>query len=131
MRKRQLTLLSTIAAIGLGVAFAASPVAEASPRFTVQNDSNKKVIVDIYDGGDSVCSLADKTKIASAGETDTYGCNGQGKGRCKVVFTSGDKDICKNLNNTCSKSVAKVKDGATVVITRGTNGKFNCERING
>lgn len=128
MRTKQLSLLS--AAIGLGFAFAASPIAEASPRFTIQNDSNKKVVVDIYDGDDAVCSLQDKTKIASAGETDTYGCNGGGKGRCKVEFTSGDKTICKNLNNTCSDSVAKVKDGATVVITR-QDGKFRCERING
>ena len=129
MHAQQFTMLPVISAIGFGFAFAASPVAEASPRFTVQNDSDKKVIVDIYDGGDSVCSLADKTKVASAGETDTYGCNGQGKGRCKVVFSSGDKDICKGLNNTCSNTVAKVKDKATVVITR-EGGKFKCERIN-
>lgn len=128
MRSKQLPLLS--AAIGLGFAIAASPGADASPRFTVQNDSDKKVFIDIYDGDDAVCSIQDKTKIASAGETDTYGCNGGGTGRCKVEFTSGDKRICKNLDNTCSNSVAKVKDDATVVITR-QDGKFKCERING
>ena len=125
MHSQQPTLFSATAAIGVGLAFAASPVAEASPRFTVQNDSDKKVYIAIYTGADSVCSLAEKTKNASPGETDTYGCTGQGKGQCKVVFTAGDKDICKDLNNTCSNDVAKIKDGSTVVITK-SGSKFKC-----
>ena len=130
MRFKQLTLFAATVALGFGVALAASPAAEASPRFTVKNDSSKKVFVDIYDGDDSVCTTPDKTKIASAGETDTYGCNGHGKGRCKVEFIANDKSICKNLNNTCSGSVAKIKNKDTVEITK-TDGKFTCELIEG
>ena len=129
MRAQHLILTSLTAAISIGVTLAASPVAEASPRFTVQNDSDKKVYVAIYTGADSVCSLAEKTKNTSPGETDTYGCTGQGKGQCKVVFNVGDKDICKSLNNTCNGDVAKIKDGSTVRITK-SGGKFSCTLIN-
>lgn len=128
MRSKQLTLFSAAAVIGLGLAFAASPAAEASPRFTVKNDSDKRVYVEIYTGADSVCSLAEKTKNASPGETDTYGCSGQGKGQCKVGFLAGDKDICKGLYNTCSKDAAKIKDGSTVVIT-GSEGSYSCTLV--
>lgn len=130
MRLKHLTLFSAIATLSIGVAIAASPAADASPRFTVKNDSSKKVFVDIYDGDDSVCSIPDKTKIASAGETDTYGCNGHGKGQCKVEFIANDKTICKNLNNTCSGTVAKIKNNETVLITK-TDGKFSCKLIKG
>ncbi|MEL6725885.1 MAG: hypothetical protein AAFP81_11985 [Pseudomonadota bacterium] len=130
MRFKQITLLSATAFIGLGLALAASPTADASPRFTVKNDSSKKVFVDIFDGDDSVCSFPDKTKIASAGETDTYGCNGHGKGQCKVEFIANDKTICKNLNNTCSGNVAKIKNNETVRITE-QDGKFTCALITG
>jgi len=130
MRLKQLTLLSAITALSVGLALAASPAADASPRFTIKNDSSKKVFVDIYDGDDSICTTPDKTKIASAGETDTYGCNGHGKGRCKVEFIANDKTICKNLNNTCSGSVAKIKNSETVRITK-QDGKFTCELMTG
>lgn len=130
MRSHHPTMLIATATLCIGVALAASPAAEASPRFTVKNDSSKKVFVDIYDGDDSVCSIPDKTKIASSGETDTYGCNGHGKGQCKVEFIANDKTICKNLNNTCSGTVAKIKNNETVVITK-TDGTFQCKLIKG
>lgn len=114
----QLKMLSTTAALSFGVALAAAPSAEASPRFTVINEIDKTANVYIYTGADSVCSLEEKLKKAVAGETDTYGCTGQGKGQCKIeIFVGGDQ-ICKNRGDTCNNNAMKVKGGSTVSIAK-------------
>ncbi len=114
----QLKMLSTTAAVSFGVTLAAAPAAEASPRFTVINEIDKTANVYIYTGADSVCSLEEKLKKAVAGETDTYGCTGQGKGQCKIeIFVGGDQ-ICKNKGDTCKNNAMKVKGGSTVSIAK-------------
>ncbi len=114
----QLKMLSTTAALSFGVALAAAPSAEASPRFTVINEIDKTANVYIYTGADSVCSLEEKLKKAVAGETDTYGCTGKGKGQCKIeIFVGGDQ-ICKNRGDTCNNNAMKVKGGSTVSIAK-------------
>ena len=71
------------------LAIAASPAAEASPRFTVANKSDNKLNIHIYNGDDGDCTEPLKTKTASSKETDTYGCQGNGKGRCKIEIYKG------------------------------------------
>ena len=115
--------LATI--IGVGLALSASPAAEASPRFTLANKTDKSLTVDIYNGGDSVCMEASKSKQLSAGETDTYGCAGNGKGRCKIEIFKGGNRICEALSNTC-KTATKVKDDSILYIYKTSNG-YECQ----
>ena len=61
MRIYYIAGLPVAAALTLGFAFAASPVAEASPRFTVGNKTDKSLSVEIYNGDDSVCMQSSKT----------------------------------------------------------------------
>ncbi len=111
--------------IGIGLILSASPTAEASPRFTLANKTNKSLSVDIYNGDDSVCMEASKTKQLSAGETDTYGCAGKGKGRCKIeIFKGGDR-ICKSLSDTCNTAI-KVKDDSILYIYKTSSG-YDCQ----
>jgi len=111
--------------MGVGLTLSASPSAEASPRFTLANKTNKSLSVDIYNGGDGVCMEASKTKQLSAGETDTYGCAGNGKGRCKIeIFKGGDR-ICKSLSNTCNTAI-KAKDDSILFIYKTDNG-YDCQ----
>ena len=117
MRSMPLDFVRVGICVSLGVATAASLTAEASPRFTVTNDADKKVNVYIFAGDDSVCTWEEKLKNASAGETDSYGCTGGGKGQCKVQFYAEGSQICKKRGNTCSGNARKMKGKSTAVIT--------------
>lgn len=89
-----------------------------SGSFTVVNEIDKTANIYIYTGADSVCSLEEKLKKAVAGETDTYGCTGQGKGQCKIEVYVGGDQICKNKGDTCNNNAMKVKGGSTVSIAK-------------
>lgn len=109
--------LITLAFASLAVLFSAMD-ASANSRFTIQNDTDKKVNVYIYTGGDDLCSVQEKLKSVSAGETDSFGCTGDGKNRCQVQFYAKGSQICKKQNNSCFKDNArKMKNGAKAVIT--------------
>lgn len=123
MRSKRLPLFS--AAIGLGIAITASPLAEASPRFTVVNKADSKAKVFIFSGGDTACEFAEKTKTVSSGETDTFGCTGNGKGKCKVSVKVSKQDACEALANTCNEWMVKVEGGSTLTIT-GRDGNYSC-----
>lgn len=106
------------ACAGLVCALAAVPPAHASPRFEVTNDTDKKINVYIFKGDDSLCTLEEKLKSVSPGETDSFGCTGGGKGQCKVQFYASGNEICKSNRNTCNKNATKVDGGKTVTISQ-------------
>ncbi|MEL6725155.1 MAG: hypothetical protein AAFP24_09070, partial [Pseudomonadota bacterium] len=74
--------------------------------------------VDIDLGDDSFCTFEEKLKTVSAGETDSYGCTGNGKGQCKVQFYTGGDEICKSHHNTCSNNATKAKGGSAITIAK-------------
>ncbi|MEM9377966.1 MAG: hypothetical protein AAGA72_17235 [Pseudomonadota bacterium] len=110
---------STLCAVSAGafIALIGPQTAQASPRFTVTNDTDTKINVYIFKGDDSVCTWEEKLKSVSPGETDSYGCTGGGNGQCKVQFYAKGGEICTSNHNTCSKNATKVKGGKTVTIT--------------
>ena len=111
---KSLTGLALASAAGLFFSLSA----EANPRFTVENSSDEKIKIFIYNGGDQTCTAAAKTKKLSPGKTETYGCTGNGKGRCKVRFFSQvDGEFCKSERNTCSGKAIKVDGGSTTKIS--------------
>lgn len=126
MRSNPISMLPIIAAISLGGALAVSSTAEASPRFTVVNDTKASIKVMIFNGGDTTCDVYAKKKTIAAGETKTYGCTGNGKGQCKVVPRAGGEDICDKLTNTCSGYAIKVAGDSTLKVS-GKDPNFNCQ----
>ena len=108
------------------VLLAAIPAAEASPRFTVANKSDNKLKVRIYNGDDGSCTESLKDKTTSSRETDTYGCQGNGKGRCKIEIYDGGKKICKSLHNTCGNGAIIMKDDSIIYIYSTTIG-YDCQ----
>lgn len=127
MRQPSITMLSSLAALGLGLAMSAAPIAEASPRFTVTNETDTKINVYIFKGDDPFCTLEEKLKSVSAGETDTYGCTGNGKGQCKVQFYASGNEVCKDDRNTCNKNAIKADGGSAFVITKNDS-DYVCTR---
>lgn len=119
---KPLTHLALAAAAGL--LFAAS--AEASPRFTIENASDDKIQVYIYNGGDTSCETEAKTKMVSPGETESFGCTGNGKGKCKVQFFFDIDQICKSERNTCSGKAIKLDGGSKTKIS-WNGSKFLCD----
>jgi len=100
--------------------------ADASPRFTVENASDDKIKVYIYNGGDVSCKTEAKTKAVSPGQTDTFGCTGNGEGKCKVQFFFDIDQICKSERNTCSGKAIKLDGGSTTRISWDGK-KFVCD----
>ena len=115
-----------VAMLAFSAAIAVSPAAEASPRFKVTNNADKKINVYIFKGDDPFCSFEEKLKSVSVGETDEYGCTGNGKGQCKVQFYLGGNEICKSDRNTCSSNAIKVDGKSTVTITQ-ESANYVCE----
>ena len=116
------TSLALAAAAGLF--FASS--AEANPRFTIENTTDQKVRVHVYNGGDVECTSKAKGKTVGPEKTKTFGCTGNGKGKCKLKIYVGPAPICDGQENTCGKTAIKVDGGASVKISR--NGyNYRCD----
>ena len=126
MRLKVLSSLIIGSGVALCVIIAAIPLAEASPRFTIGNKTDQKLRIEIYNGDDGNCVEALKSKNVSAGETDTYGCQGNGKGRCKIEIYKGGSKICKSLQDTCSNGAIVMRDDSIVYIFRTPVG-FECD----
>jgi hypothetical protein len=100
----------------------------ANSRFTVKNDSEARVSLTIFNGGDKIC-LTGKEKQLSPGEEGSYGCDGNGKQRCKAGFEarySGglpNKTLCKDIGGGCGVHIA---NGGELVI----NSDQTCTRTN-
>lgn len=82
--------------------------AAANPRFSVQNNTNQRVSVDVYNGNDKTCTVPSKTKTVKAGKSKTIGCEGHGTGNCivHVYKKKNGKKVCKNDFWTCGKEVS-------------------------
>ena len=111
---RHLTTLALVCAASLFFAMDA----QATSRFSVQNDTDEKVNVYIFTGGDTVCSIHEKLKSVGAGNNSSFGCTGNGKNRCQIQLYADGKRICKDQQNSCFKDNArKMNNDQMVVIT--------------
>lgn len=123
MHLKHLTAFVAASLMGLSLTL----TAQANPRFTIENNLDETVDVTIFNGGDISCSTPAKAKQVDAGETGSFGCTGNGKGKCKIVLGIDGERICKSRQNTCSGQAIKVKGGKTVVIGEDEDGKIVCE----
>ena len=126
MHSKLFAIVIAAAVFSTCVALAATPAAEASPRFTVINKSDSKAKIDIFSGGDSYCKVPEKAKTVSVGETDTFGCTGNGKGRCKVSVNVSGEDACSDIGDTCGDWKVKIEGGSTLTIT-GKDDRYDCQ----
>ena len=94
--------------------------ASASSRFTVQNDTENHVFVSIFMGGDQFCALEQKSQRVEAGKTETYGCKGNGKGKCKIKLSSYDGRVCKDSRNTCGRRAIKMQAKSKAIVRETT-----------
>ena len=119
---KSLTAVSLASAAGLFLTLDA----DANSRFTVENQTELKANVYIYSGGDNYCSFEEKLKAASGGETDSYGCTGNGKNRCKIQLYINGSKICKKQMNTCSNNSKKMPNGSRVTISLDDDRNYIC-----
>jgi len=91
--------------------------AAANPRFTVESDSELNVEIEIFSGDDSTCIVPDKFKKLKSGKTKTFGCEGNGTGRCKVRVVYKNIRVCGNANKACGGTAIRVKDGKRLVLS--------------
>lgn len=123
MRPKHLTAFVAASLVGLCLTL----TAQANPRLTIENNLDEMVDVTIFNGGDISCSTPAKAKEVDAGESSSFGCTGNGKGKCKIVLGIDGERICRSKQNTCSGKAIKVKGGKTVAIGKDEDGKTVCE----
>lgn len=119
---KSLAVLTLASMVGLGASFSA----HANSRFTVENNTDKTVDVVVFNGGDTYCGTPAKSKKVDAGKSGSFGCLGNGKGKCKISLGIDGEQICKSDRNTCSKSAIKMDGGSTVTVSRNSKGKPVC-----
>mgnify|MGYP001799265486 FL=1 len=95
--------------------------AAANPQFSVENQSDKRVKIHIYNGDDPLCAEPSKTRTLEAGESKDLHCNGHGKGRCKIEVLSKGKLLCEDDLNTCNSGAMRVKNDSYLIITRDSD----------
>ncbi|MEM6555765.1 MAG: hypothetical protein AAF642_07825 [Pseudomonadota bacterium] len=107
-------------------ATAVSPLAEASSRFTLENDIDAKVKMYIYTGDDKACLVEQKTKSVPAGKTRSFGCAGQGKNQCRVTLFADGGGICKGKLDSCGGNAMRVKNKTTITVAHNGSGGYRC-----
>lgn len=123
---RVLALATIVATFGLAEA-------EANSRFKVQNDSETKVLVNIFNGDDSICAAEAKHHTVGAGDEQGMGCTGGGKNRCKARISARDTDdgkweqICLGINNGCGDNVVILPNHARLVISGSSWDNTSCK----
>lgn len=96
--------------------------AAANSRFKVQNDSEERLKIEVYNGNDTDCVSEAKTKKVPREKTKSMGCQGKGMKLCKIKVFANNKEICKSKEKHCSGTAVSdkaiiVNDGWTVEIT--------------
>lgn len=102
---------------------AAPGLASATSHFTVQNNSNDKVKLQIYDGDDNICFQEAKDVDVDGNSSKSISCTGGGKQCCRVAVSVPvyeDDQACVEASSITSgcvpTAVINVADGATLVI---------------
>lgn len=121
----QRSAIVSLGVLALAVSLFSQP-AEANSRFQVQNDSSVKVLINIFNGGDSVCMAEAKHHTVDPGGEKGMGCEGDGKNRCKarVSYRSDGKWVqtCLNINNGCGDNALILDNHDKLVVTGDANG---------
>lgn len=116
----------TIAVAALVTGWTA-PSADASSRFSIENQTDTKVNVYIYSGGDTFCTIEEKLKTVSVNETDSFGCTGNGKNQCKIELYANGNEICKSESNACNHDAIKRPNNSAMTVTGTLGSGYNCE----
>ena len=118
MRRSAAVFLGLAGLLGL-LAIWAPDHAFANSRFTVDNQSDGKLTVTIFNGNDATCDIAAKTHHVGAGNKDSFGCEGGGNQRCKVKVQEGGHRACSDLYWECSDQTEAGSDTMTITIHNG------------
>lgn len=103
-------------------------LASATSHFTVQNNSNDKIKLQVYDGDDSICFQEAKDVDVDGNSSKSFSCTGGGKQRCRVAVSNAtydDEQACvesSSITSGCgSTAVINIDDGKTLVIESNYN----------
>jgi hypothetical protein len=114
-----------VAAALVTLGLSADP-ARANSRFLVKNEGATEVLINIFDGDDTMCVSEAKHHTVGPGDERGMGCVGGGKQRCKVrVSTKQDgkwKQACMEQNNGCGDTTVILPNDATLVVPDGGTG---------
>lgn len=99
--------------------------AEANPRFKVENTTDSKIDVYIYNGDDTACHTAHSVGKVQGDETKSFGCKGNRKGKCKIKLWSHGDRICTESRNTCSGHAIKMKAKSKAVVSETKDPETN------
>lgn len=117
-----------LAAVAALLLAGASGIAQANSRFEVTNHSSTKLLVQVYNGDDAVCTLPNTVKNVAPYARKTMGCAGGGKHRCKVKVKAqgAEGKACGNteLYSSCDGETIAVPDNALLTVSSAPT---NCQ----
>ena len=103
-------------------------LASATSHFTVQNNCNSTIKLEVYDGDDTMCWQSAKVVHVDGNSSQSVSCTGGGKQRCRVAVSNStyqDDQACvesTNITSSCeNQAVINVDDGKTLVIESNYN----------
>lgn len=127
MNTKPTILVATLSLFGL---LCTLQTAQANSRFTVQNDSSAKILINVFDGNDELCSAEAKHHTLEPGEEQGMGCEGGGKHRCKARVSRHVNDsweqICLELDSDCGKQEVNMPNNATLTVADNGSGGTAC-----
>lgn len=118
-------ILASLAVI-LATSFSLGLTAHAKPTFTLQNDSDSKVVVKIYRDDEATCMSGLKTKKVPVGETQTFSCKNDLKDRCLIQLYVNGVLACRRDQRPCSERAIKMLDGSKLIFAQSDVGKYVC-----
>ena len=103
-------------------------LASATSHFTVQNNANSSIRLEIYNGDDTMCWQYAKVVHVDGNSSQSVSCTGGGKHRCRVAVSNStyqDEEACvesQDITSSCETTdVINVDDGKTLVIESNWN----------
>jgi hypothetical protein len=120
-----------ICTVGLFALAAGATSAQANSRFTVVNGASNEALVNIFDGGDDLCSAEAKHHTVGPGNKRSMGCTGDDKHHCKarVSLKQSGKwtQICPDETKGCGNTAIVMPNKSTLKIIESSSGGISCK----
>src|SRR5690606_22968280 len=126
-RRRRKTMIARGISLAVSMlallAFTSSGGAQANSRLTIENRMSDKILINVCNGGDTLCIASMKGKFVEPGESKGMGCEGDGKHRCKIMVSDHvtKEMLCTGKYHSCGDTAINIPNNATLVVKGPTD----------
>ncbi|MBI1179255.1 MAG: hypothetical protein GC201_01775 [Alphaproteobacteria bacterium] len=131
---RRITTLGIALGIAVGLA---QTGAQATSRFTIDNQSQSKLNIRVFRGADAWCTVKEKEKTVKPFTKESIGCTGNGQGRCQIIVrdVTNQQRLCGAGNGndvdlyfgSCNGKTITMPNNSTLVINQMSAKERPCD----